>query len=69
MKPFKPLDEQIEILKNRELNFKDENAAKNYLLHNNYYNIINCYSKYFLNSEDLIKYTKHSLFLNKYNLL
>lgn len=62
MKPFKSLDEQIEILKIRKLNFKDENAAKNYLLHNNYYNIINCYSKYFLNPNE--KYMSGTYFEN-----
>ena len=43
MKPFKNLDEQIEILKSRGLKFNDENKAKKYLLNYNYYNIINCY--------------------------
>ena len=46
MKPFKTLEEQIEILKSRNLKFEDEEKAKFYLLHNNYYNIINCYIKY-----------------------
>ena len=31
MKPFKNLDEQIEILKSRGLKFNDENKAKKYL--------------------------------------
>ncbi len=52
MKPFKTIDEQIDILKHRNLNFKDEIRAKNYLLYNNYYNVINCYSKYFLDSKE-----------------
>ncbi|WP_294707189.1 Abi family protein [uncultured Fusobacterium sp.] len=51
MKPFKTLEEQIEILKSRNLKFEDEEKAKFYLLHNNYYNIINCYSKFFINPE------------------
>lgn len=50
MKPFKSLDEQIEILEYRNLLFTNKDEAKIYLLHNNYYNIINCYSKYFLSS-------------------
>jgi len=54
MKPFKNLDEQIEILKSRGLKFKNEEKAKKYLLNYNYYNIINCYSKFFL--EDNNKY-------------
>lgn len=62
MKPFKTLDEQIEILKNRKLKFKDEKKSKEYLLYNNYYNIINCYSKYFLNSQE--KYIEDTYFEN-----
>lgn len=49
MKPFKTLEEQIEILKQRNLKFKDEERAKRYLLDYNYYNIINYYSKFFMN--------------------
>ena len=40
MKEFKTIDEQIEILKDRGLIFKDTNMARRYLLTNNYYNII-----------------------------
>ncbi len=50
MKPFKTLDEQIEILKNRNLKFKNKEDAKKYLLKYNYYNIVNCYSKFFMNN-------------------
>ena len=53
MKPFRTLDEQINILKNRNLNFKNENKAKEYLLKYNYYNVINCYSKYFCKSTNI----------------
>ena len=47
MKPFKTIEEQIEQLKERGLVIPDEDKAKNVLLSNNYYNIINGYSKYF----------------------
>ena len=47
LKPFKTIDEQIQLLRNRNLIINDEERAKNYLLSNNYYNIINGYSKYF----------------------
>lgn len=47
MKPFKTIEEQIELLKSRNLKFKDENKAYEYLLHYNYYNVVNCYSKFF----------------------
>lgn len=51
MKPFKTLEEQIDILESRNLKFKDEEKTKLYLLRNNYYNIINCYSKFFISSK------------------
>lgn len=51
MKPFKSLEEQVEILKNRNLKFKNENSAKEYLLSYNYYNIINVYSKFFIDNK------------------
>ncbi len=52
-KPFKTLDEQIEILKNRHLLVPDEEKTKKYLLSTNYYNIINGYSKPFLKQKNL----------------
>ena len=45
MKPFKNIKEQIKQLTDRNLTIKDEKAAENYLLDNNYYNVINLYSK------------------------
>lgn len=47
-KIFNSIDEQIEKLKGRGLSIPNEEKAKNYLLTNNYYNIINGYSKYFM---------------------
>lgn len=52
MKPFKTIDEQIEILKSRNLTINDNEKAKKYLLTNNYYNIINGYSKYFQTAQN-----------------
>ena len=49
---FTTIDEQIEILKQRGLNIKNEEYAKRYLLTNNYYTIINGYSKFFQDSDD-----------------
>lgn len=46
-KPFRTLSEQIELLKSRDLVIIDEEQAKKLLLSNNYYNIINGYSKFF----------------------
>lgn len=51
-KEFKTIDQQIQILKDRGLIISDELQARDYLLSNNYYNIINGYSKPFLESKD-----------------
>jgi len=52
MKQFTSIDNQIKILENRNLKFTDKAKAKQYLLHNNYYNIVNCYSKFFFEAEN-----------------
>ena len=52
MKPFKTIDEQYDLLLSRGLAFTNEEKAKQYLLNNNYYNIINCYAKFFMNEQD-----------------
>lgn len=52
MKPFKNLNEQIKILENRNLKFKDKEKAKRYLLEYNYYNVVNAYSKFFIKDND-----------------
>ncbi len=46
-KDFKTIDEQIELLKSRNLIIPDVEKAKKYLLTQNYYNIINGYASYF----------------------
>lgn len=46
-KEFKTIDQQIALLKARGLIIPNEDKAYLYLLTNNYYNIINGYSKYF----------------------
>lgn len=51
-KPFKTIDEQIELLKSRGLYFIDEGKSKKFLLCNNYYNVINYYSKFFMIDTD-----------------
>lgn len=48
LKPFKNTDEQIQILKDRNLLFLDEEIAKNNLRRYGYYEIINGYKKPFL---------------------
>jgi Abortive infection bacteriophage resistance protein len=52
MKPFKTIDEQYDLLISRGLSFTDEYKAKQYLLNNNYYNVINCYAKFFMDQQD-----------------
>lgn len=44
MKPIKNLDEQIYLLHSRGLTIVDDVSAKNYLLENSYYNVINTHS-------------------------
>lgn len=46
-KPFKRYDEQVEILKLRNLTIADEEKAISILSKVNYYNLINGYKKYF----------------------
>ena len=50
---FKTLDEQIMILRKRNLIIDDEQKAKRYLLENNYHNVINCYGKLLQSNTDL----------------
>ena len=47
VKPYKTLQEQLQILHKRQLKLTDYQNNKLYLLTNNYYSIINGYSKYF----------------------
>lgn len=51
-KPFKSTHEQIEILKSRGLEFSDISKSELYLFKNNYYNVVNCYSKFLEDSKD-----------------
>lgn len=53
MKKFSSIDEQLSFLKARGLIINDEDKAAQYLLTNNYYNVINTYSKYFQKSPDV----------------
>ncbi|EQA5428781.1 Abi family protein [Enterococcus hirae] len=46
-KPFKTLEEQVEILKQRNLKFKDSENAKYVLMNNSYYGLINRYKEIF----------------------
>lgn len=46
-RPFRSIDEQIQLLKSRNLQIINEKEASNFLLYKNYYNIINRYGQYF----------------------
>ncbi len=48
-KTFKTIDEQIELLQNKNLYIEDKEIAKEILLKNNYYYLINGYKDLFLN--------------------
>ena len=62
MKPFSSLEEQIEILIRRRLQIDDIEDAKNYLLNNNYYNVVNLYSKILLENNNSNNYIDGSTF-------
>lgn len=62
MKDFKTIDEQIEILKSRDLLFQDEERAKTLLLRYGYYEIINGYKDCLLESKSPEKFIEGSTF-------
>lgn len=47
MKPFKTIEEQIDIIKSRGMTINDEKEVHDYLLFNNYYNVVNGFGKLF----------------------
>lgn len=55
-KPFKTVDEQVEILKSRNLIFLDEHRAKEVLTFYGYYEIINGYKDHFMLNDDNDEY-------------
>ncbi|WP_041137839.1 Abi family protein [Beduini massiliensis] len=52
-KPFKTIDEQCTLLCSRNLTFTKTEDAKRFLLTNNYYNVVNCYGKFFIDHGDV----------------
>lgn len=52
MKEFKNIKEQIMLLRSRNLIIENEEQVEKYLLNNNYYDVINQYSKFFMNEID-----------------
>lgn len=68
MKEFKTIDEQIKLLKSRNLKFGDEELAKDILLNNNYYNIINGYKDLFLDNASISTFKNGTCFEEIYAL-
>lgn len=52
-KPFKTIDQQIEILEKRGLHIDDKEYARYFLITRNYYSMINDYGKFFTKSSDV----------------
>lgn len=46
-KPFTSINKQIELLEKRNLTIADTESAKMFLILNNYYNVVNCFSRFF----------------------
>lgn len=68
MKDFKTIEEQINLLKTRNMLFDDEEKAKKILLNNNYYNIINGYKDLFIDNAETTKYKNNTRFEEVYAL-
>lgn len=62
MKPFKTIDEQIDLLKSRGMTFNDLQLARNFLLRKNYYNTANVYGKYLLQEHESNRYKLNASF-------
>lgn len=64
-KRFKTIDEQIELLQNRNLHIENEETAKAILLNNNYYYLINGYKDLFLNKKSATEKFKNGTTLEE----
>ena len=62
-KPFKTVEEQIEILKSRGLIIQDEERALFFLKNNNYYELINGYKDFFIDKDKTEMYIEMMLLL------
>lgn len=68
MKEFKTIEQQIDLLKSRGLNFENEEKAKEILLNNSYYNIINGYKTPFIKNNTKDEFNKDTTFEEIYAL-
>lgn len=64
-KEFKTIDEQIELLQSRNLYIENEETAKNIVLNNNYYYLINGYKDLFLNKKSTTEKFKNGTTLEE----
>lgn len=62
MKPFTTIDQQIKILKDRNLKFLNEKAAREHLRSFGYYEIVNGYKDYLLEATNPDKYFEDATF-------
>ena len=60
--PFKTIDEQIDILKERNLNFIDKENCKKKLLEYGYYEIVNGFKDFLLKSKNPDKFNDNETF-------
>ncbi len=67
-KPFKTIEEQINILKSRNLGFYDEESAKRHLLRYGYYEIVNGYKDCLLETRDPDRFWSGSTFEHLFSL-
>ena len=68
-KVFKSINEQIEILKSKNLKIKDNKIARDILSNNNYYYLINGYKDLFIKKENRSEQFKNNINLEEiYNL-
>lgn len=67
-KAFKTLEEQVEILKERNLLFNDEEVALKFLARENYYKVITSYKDLFLDKQEKETYLEGTYFEDIKNL-
>jgi len=61
-KPFTSIDNQINLLQERNLYFNDLIKAKSFLMLNNYYNVVNCFSRFFISNKMTDEFIKGTNF-------
>lgn len=67
-KPFKNIDEQLDILRSRNLKIDDEREAREALTIYGYYEIVNGYKSFILESDDSDNFKAGETFSHLYSL-